>query len=72
MPLTVKSCIIALDVILSVCDVIAVLTIKSVFAIPVRPEPSPTKLAAVMIPTILAFVETCNMFVVVIPVTFKF
>jgi hypothetical protein len=43
---------IALEVTFSVCDVIAVLTIKSVFAIPVRPLPLPTKETAVITPTL--------------------
>ena len=42
---------IALEVTFSVCDVIAVLTIKSVFATPVRPLPSPLKEIAVITPT---------------------
>lgn len=43
---------IALEVTFSVCDVIAVLTIKSVFATPVRPLPLPTKETAVITPTL--------------------
>jgi len=43
---------IALEVTFSVCDVIAVLTIKPVFATPVRPLPSPLKEIAVITPTL--------------------